>query len=257
MSSAAPCSRLRRSPLGQVSQVGPAAVQAMLRRVFARWGLPSRLRVDNGPPWGSWGDLPPDLALWLIGLGITVVWNRPGHPQENGVVERGQGVCQQWVEARTCPTLAVLQARLARACVLQRERYPVAGGRSRLAADPGLGAGGAAYTPAHEAQQWELARVGQRLARGLWRRRVDKVGRISLYNRSVAVGRRYARQEVQVRFDAAAWSWVVLDEAGEELRRQGASELTAERIPALQVARRRPRAAPTDGANPAVARPGG
>jgi hypothetical protein len=43
-----------------------------LRRAFADWGRPERFRVDNGVPWGSWGDLPTDLALWLIGLGVGV-----------------------------------------------------------------------------------------------------------------------------------------------------------------------------------------
>src|SRR5271157_1101411 len=31
--------------------------------------MPARIRVDNGTPWGSAGDLPTDLALWLFGLG--------------------------------------------------------------------------------------------------------------------------------------------------------------------------------------------
>jgi hypothetical protein len=46
-------------------------VQDALRRVFARWGRPDRVRVDNGPPWGSREDLPTAFALWLIGLGST------------------------------------------------------------------------------------------------------------------------------------------------------------------------------------------
>ena len=33
-------------------------MQQQLRAAFARWGLPHRLRVDNGKPWGSWSDLP-------------------------------------------------------------------------------------------------------------------------------------------------------------------------------------------------------
>ncbi|MBV8318944.1 MAG: DDE-type integrase/transposase/recombinase, partial [Planctomycetaceae bacterium] len=71
-------------------------MQAMLRRIFQRWGLPDRLRVDNGHPWGSQNDLPTDLALWLIGLGVNMIWNKPRCPQMNGVVERSQGVTQQW-----------------------------------------------------------------------------------------------------------------------------------------------------------------
>jgi transposase InsO family protein len=66
-------------------------VQTVLRNTFKRWGRPLRFRVDNGVPWGSSGDLPPDLVLWLLGLGVETVTNPPRRPQDNGVVERSQG----------------------------------------------------------------------------------------------------------------------------------------------------------------------
>jgi transposase InsO family protein len=72
--------------------VGGMAVQADLRQAFALWGRPSWLRVDNGVPWRFDEGLPPELACWLIGLGVEVTWNPPHHPQANGVVERSQGI---------------------------------------------------------------------------------------------------------------------------------------------------------------------
>src|SRR5207244_2987294 len=81
-----PFSPRRRGPQG-----GGGAVQADLRRALARWGLPASIRVDNGLPWGSDDGLPPELACWLIGLGVEVVWNPPYRPQANGVVERSRG----------------------------------------------------------------------------------------------------------------------------------------------------------------------
>jgi transposase InsO family protein len=61
------------------------------------------MRVDNGWPWGSaQQDLPPVLSLWLIGRGVQVVWNRPGRPQQNGVVERFNGLLDQWAEPDRC-----------------------------------------------------------------------------------------------------------------------------------------------------------
>src|SRR5438067_1877559 len=62
--------------------VPATAVQGVLREVFGTWGLPGRLRVDNGAPWGGWNDLPTDLALWLIGLGVDLTWNPPARPQD-------------------------------------------------------------------------------------------------------------------------------------------------------------------------------
>ena len=87
-------------------------MQAALRGIFVQWGLPAQLRVDNGAPWGSWNDLPPDLALWLIGLGVGMIWNRPRHCQANGHVERAHGVLQQWSEPARCPDVAALPQRL-------------------------------------------------------------------------------------------------------------------------------------------------
>jgi hypothetical protein len=219
------------------------AVQAVLRTWFAQWGLPVQLRVDNGAPWGSWSELPPDLALWVLGLGIAIIWNRPRHSQGNAVVERAHGVCQRWVEPATCPSARVLQARLDYFTTLQRERYPAIAGQSRLAAYPALADGGQPYAPDHEDAQWDVRRVWAVLGTRVWVRRVDKVGRISLANRAVAVGRAAAGQEVTVRLvihdDAPVWS--IRDPQGPLLRQQPAPELARERIMALEVSRRRPR----------------
>ena len=76
------------SPQGYFTQVPSGMVQAELRRCFRQWGRPVSLRVDNGYPWGSCGDLPTPFALWLVGLDIGVIWNPPRRPQDNGVVER-------------------------------------------------------------------------------------------------------------------------------------------------------------------------
>ena len=66
-SSAARCCRPRFSPLGRWNGVPAAFTQQRLRAAFARRGLPRALRVDDGTPWGSAGDLPTDLALWPSG----------------------------------------------------------------------------------------------------------------------------------------------------------------------------------------------
>lgn len=220
------------------------AVQAVLRIWFAQWGLPTQLRVDNGYPWGGWSELPPDLALWLLGLGITIVWNRPRHSQGNAVVERAHGVCQRWVEPATCPSAGALQTRLDWATTVQRERYPAIAGHSRLAAFPALAAGGAPYDPAQEGQQWNERRVWAFLGTRVWRRRVDKVGRISLANRALGVGRSSAGQQVTVRLDMHddAPVWVIRDGQGTLLRQHPAPELGRERILALDVSHRRVRA---------------
>ncbi len=214
-------------------------VREMFRDVFARWGLPGRIRCDNGHPWGSAGDLPRDLALWWIGLGIGVIWNRPHRPQENGKVERGQVVTQGWVEVRTCPDRAELAARLAWAARVQREEYPAIAGRPRIEAYPGLLARGRPYGRDEEPALWDERRAHEHLARGVWRRRADRVGQVWLYDRGYIVGSRYAGQEIDMRLDAGRLEWVACDLGGRELRRHPAAQLTRDRLMALRIGHRR------------------
>jgi len=64
-------------------------VQAALVSTFRRYGLPDRMTMDNGSPWGSdqFHELTP-LTAWLIRLGIGVSHSRPYHPQTQGKDER-------------------------------------------------------------------------------------------------------------------------------------------------------------------------
>jgi putative transposase len=56
---------------------------------FREYGLPERLRTDNGAPFASAGDTGLSaLAVWWIRLGIYPERIRPGKPQENGRHER-------------------------------------------------------------------------------------------------------------------------------------------------------------------------
>lgn len=75
-----------------------AAVQEALRRLFERWGLPARIRVDNAAPWSPWADLPAALALWWVGLGIEPIFNPVHCPKENAFVERCNGLIEPWGE---------------------------------------------------------------------------------------------------------------------------------------------------------------
>lgn len=164
-----------------------------------------------------------------------MVWNRPRHPQDNGLVERVHGLLDTWGEPATCPDAATWAKRVAWVAETQRTRYPVDGHPSRLAACPALAQGGTPYDPATEATQWDVRRVWAVLAQGVWGRRVDKVGRISLYNHAYKVGRAYAGQDVWVRFEQTTQEWVIRAADETELARHPAAELTTERICTLTV----------------------
>src|SRR3954467_13269515 len=178
MNAAARCFTPRFSPLGAWSNVTPAAVREEIRRAFARWGLPRSLRVDNGTPWGSWGDFPTALSLWALGLGVAMHWNNPRSPEENGVVERSQGTSNRWCEPWTCTTPEELQARLDRMDRLYRESYPYQDRLSRMAFFPGLTDSGRPYDPALESEVWQWSRVAAYLASCVVTRQVDSAGHV-------------------------------------------------------------------------------
>ncbi len=67
-----------------------STVKTQLIKAFERYGLPERINVDNGAPWGSIFAVCryTSLSLWLIEHGIKVSYSRPRHPQTNGKIER-------------------------------------------------------------------------------------------------------------------------------------------------------------------------
>lgn len=95
-------------------QVWNACVEA-----FEEYGLPLRIRTDNGPPFGSVGAgrLTP-LSVKFIKAGITPEWINPGHPEENGRHERFHLTLQK---AITRPVAHTAQELSLRAACFQKE----------------------------------------------------------------------------------------------------------------------------------------
>lgn len=65
-------------------------VKEVLIKVFRKYGLPERMTMDNGAPWGhGYGEIGfTQLEVWLIRLGILTSHSRPYHPQTQGKDER-------------------------------------------------------------------------------------------------------------------------------------------------------------------------
>jgi len=62
-----------------------------LTEVLRCYGLPSRMTMDNGAPWGSrhgHRERYTEFVVWLLRLGICVSHSRPHHPQTQGKDER-------------------------------------------------------------------------------------------------------------------------------------------------------------------------
>jgi putative transposase len=66
-----------------------AETRTSFERLFRRYGLPERLRTDNGVPFASLGSAGLSrLSIWWIRLGIVPERIKPGQPQQNGRHER-------------------------------------------------------------------------------------------------------------------------------------------------------------------------
>ena len=65
------------------------ATKRVFKRVFKTYGLPDRIRTDNGTPFASMALARLSrLSAWWVRLGITPELIEPGKPQQNGRHER-------------------------------------------------------------------------------------------------------------------------------------------------------------------------
>jgi transposase InsO family protein len=88
-------------------------------RAFREYGLPLRLRTDNGAPFGSVGaGRLTQLSVNLIKAGVLPEWINPGHPEENGQHERFHRTLK---ETTANPPAKTLKEQLKRIREFQRE----------------------------------------------------------------------------------------------------------------------------------------
>lgn len=87
-----------------LSAANYAHSKPVFEAAFREYGLPERLRTDNGAPFGSNGESGlTGLTVWWIKLGITPEHIAPGKPQQNGRHERDASVCRGGSDLRLHP----------------------------------------------------------------------------------------------------------------------------------------------------------
>ena len=121
-----------------------------------------------------------------------------------------------------------------------------------MQAYPRLAHSGRAYSRVWEARHWSLQRVLDRLAEYAVVRRVDRCGKVWLYDRSYWVGKPWVGQELYVTLDPQTREWLLQDPTGQVIRRQPARELTHAAVIALRIGRsssHRPNSGKTLGRN--------
>jgi putative transposase len=72
---------------------GAASTRRQFARAFAEYGLPDRIRSDNGHPFAGIGLAGlSTLSVWWLRLGIGLERIAPGHPEQNGSHEQFHAV---------------------------------------------------------------------------------------------------------------------------------------------------------------------
>lgn len=92
-----------------------AATQAQFARAFAEYGLPERIRTDNGTPFTGAGLAGLSrLAVFWLRLGILPTRGRPGRPGDNGSHEQFHRVLKQHTARPPAASRAAQQRRFTR-----------------------------------------------------------------------------------------------------------------------------------------------
>ena len=97
--------------LGRTSE----ATRRRFERAFAKYGLPDRIRSDNGGPFASPGLAGLSaLSVWWLRLGIHRERIAPGHPEQNGSHEQFHRVLKAETARPPAPNCTAQQQRFRR-----------------------------------------------------------------------------------------------------------------------------------------------
>jgi transposase InsO family protein len=168
-----------------------ATVQQALSETFRRYGLPERIGVDNGPPWGDSAEQRYTLlCVWLIRLGVRVSHSRPYHPQTLGKDERfHETLNRELISRRSFADLQQAQA----AFDPWRECYNLKRPHEAL----GMRAPVVRYSPSERCFPEQLPAV--QYASGELVRKVQDKGQVSYLGRVLKVSKAFRGQPVALR----------------------------------------------------------
>jgi putative transposase len=101
------------------------ATRRRFEHAFAEYGLPDRMRSDNGSPFASAGlGGLSQLSVWWIRLGIVPERIAPGHPEQNGSHEQFHSVLKAETARPPATTLAAQQRRFTTFCAEYNHERP-------------------------------------------------------------------------------------------------------------------------------------
>ncbi len=167
-------------------------VKPLLIEVFRRYGLPERINVDNGSPWGSMFECAryTTLSVWLIRTGIKVSYSTPRHPQTNGKDERfHRTLKRELLEPNYFRSIAHIQENFDK----WRDIYNLERPHEAI----GMKVPAERYQPSYRAYPEVLPSIEYAPEDQV--KTVDCRGRICLQGRNIFVGMPFAKEPVAIR----------------------------------------------------------
>lgn len=195
----------------------------VLRLAFTDWGLPDRIAVDHDRIFydgGSKSSFPTQLHLWLLALGVSLVFGRFHCPTDQSHVERShQTWAQQVLTGQRFDNWQALHQALCQRRDFLNTQLPCAslGEVPPLVAYPEARTPRRPYRPEWETELLDVSRVCAYLAQGRWFRLASNVGAVSLGGQVYVLGHSWAKQQVEVKFNATDQQMVFHSEDGGEL----------------------------------------
>jgi transposase InsO family protein len=102
-----------------------AATRPCFERAFAEYGLPARIRSDNGGPFASTGFAGLSrLSVWWLRLGIQLDRIAPAHPEQNGSHEQFHRILKAETARPPAANAAMQQRRFTRFCAEYNDERP-------------------------------------------------------------------------------------------------------------------------------------
>jgi transposase InsO family protein len=205
--------KVERCPRANTSKPAGPDYYVTLRRAFLTYGLPQRLSLDHDSVFfdnTSQSPFPTRLHLWLLGLGIEVVFIRVRRPTDHACIERMHPtMTNQTLLGQTWAKSDQLWTELDERRAVLNQFLPLRAlqHQSSLEAFPEALFSDRPYRPEWEEHLLDVDRVYQYLARGRWFRD-NHHGSVSLGTYKYYLDHHYDKQTMEITFDPSRVAFV-------------------------------------------------
>ena len=190
--------------------------QCALRLAFCEFGLPKCIQADHGSNFyenRSKSPFPTPLHLWLLGLGIDLVWARIYRPTDQARVERThQTLNDQIQQSFDFNSWDNFKSTVEQRRKRLNNHIPCdTTGKPPLVAFPQAKHSGRYFNPITEKDAFDTKRVGQYLHLKEWFRKVSEVKTISLGGQIYYIAKAKPKTEVKIIFDNPSKNLIFYD----------------------------------------------